>query len=441
MQNIKCKINLTLELYSFHFAMVIIGFSLLMVLHFLTAPQVFASSYDGKTREYESAISKEASELKALEAEIGIQRNRVRKIEKKESAVHQELANIEKNLDARARELEIYQWNLGHAKKRRAQLLDDLEETSSVRGEKCQALSGILKDIYKARILSDLIVVPTPADIEEHKLLTLAACQNARAFKHAQQRANQLRAGLKELDQYQGKVLLYRGAASKKKAKIARDWRSKRELLAKTCNQRQVHQQKLSQLQSEARAIRALIEALQAKKRETEEDARLASIAFQKKKGLLPWPTHFRRVVRYFGKEKHPQFKTYTFNSGIDIEIPKASQSSEPAERHIGVPRVSQSSEWASDVICVSNGKVVFAQWSSNPGLRSYGKLVIIDHGGGYYTLYSHLSTILVKLGEEISAGQIVGRVGGITSSDEPLFHFEIRRGGQPLDPLEWLKK
>jgi murein DD-endopeptidase MepM/ murein hydrolase activator NlpD len=425
MQNIKCKINLTLELYSFRFAMVIIGFSLLMVLHFLTTPQVFASFYDGKIREYESAISKEASELKVLEAEIGIQRNRVHKIEKKESAVHQELANIEKNLDARARELEIYQWNLGHAKKRRAQLLDDLEETSSVREEKCQALSGILKDIYKAGILSDLIVVPTPADIEEHKLLTLAACQNARVFNRAQQRANQIKAGLKELDQYQGKVLLYRGAASKKKAKIARDWRSKRELLAKTCNQRQVHQQKLSQLQSEARAIRALIETLQAKKRETEETARLASIAFQKKKGLLSWPTQSRRVARYFGKERHPQFETYTFNSGIDIEIPK----------------VSQSSERPSDVICVSNGKVVFAQWSSNPGIRSYGKLVIIDHGGGYYTLYSHLSTIFVKLGEEISAGQIVGRVGDITSSDEPFFHFEIRRGGQPLDPLEWLEK
>ena len=434
MQNIKCKINLTFELSNFHFAMRLISFSLLMVLHFLVAPQIFASSYDEKIRDYESAICKEASELKALEAEIGIQRNRVRKIEQKEGAVHQELANIEKNLDARARELEIYQWNLEHAKKRRAQLLDDLEETSSVRGEKCQALSGILKDIYKARMLNDLIVVPTPADIEEHKLITLAASQNARAFERAQQRANQLRADLKELKQYRGKVLLYRRSASKKKVKIARDWRSKKELLAKICNQRQAHQQKLSQLQAEVRAIRALIEALQAKKRETEEAARLASIAFQKKKGLLPWPTHYRRVTRYFGKERHPQFKTYTFNSGIDIEIPKASQSSERAERHIECQQ-------ASDVICVSNGKVVFAQRSSNPGLRSYGKLVIIDHGGSYYTLYSHLSAILVKLGEEVSAGQIVGKVGGVTSSDKPLFHFEIRRGGQPLDPLEWLKK
>lgn len=85
-------------------------------------------------------------------------------------------------------------------------------------------------------------------------------------------------------------------------------------------------------------------------------------------------------------------------------------------------------------VLAAAPGKVVY----SGSGLRGYGKLVIIKHNASYLSVYAHNSQILVKEGQTVAKGQKIAEIGN-TDSDRVALHFEIRRLGKPIDPLQYL--
>jgi septal ring factor EnvC (AmiA/AmiB activator) len=81
-------------------------------------------------------------------------------------------------------------------------------------------------------------------------------------------------------------------------------------------------------------------------------------------------------------------------------------------------------------------GHVVFTGW-----FKGYGNLIILDHGGDYYTLYAHVAEILVKEGDDVRQGQRIGTVGDTGSLAGPRLYFEVRHGGKPQDPSDWLRQ
>ena len=113
-----------------------------------------------------------------------------------------------------------------------------------------------------------------------------------------------------------------------------------------------------------------------------------------------------------FGWRMHPILRYNKFHAGTDFK----------ADR--GTP-----------VLAAGTGVVAFA------GVRSgYGKLVMIDHGGGVLTRYAHLSTIDVKVGATIAAAVRLGRVGSTGRATGPHLHFEVRLDDRPVDPTQALK-
>lgn len=135
------------------------------------------------------------------------------------------------------------------------------------------------------------------------------------------------------------------------------------------------------------------------------------SRSFAGNRGRLPWPT-LGKVDVAFGQQIEREFGTVTAHNGIDIRAPSGSR-----------------------VQAVAGGNVAFADW-----LRGYGRLVIIDHGEGYHTLYAHLGAVTVARGEVIEQGKEIGAVGDTGSLRGTLLYFEIRAKSVPVNPARWLR-
>jgi murein DD-endopeptidase MepM/ murein hydrolase activator NlpD len=72
----------------------------------------------------------------------------------------------------------------------------------------------------------------------------------------------------------------------------------------------------------------------------------------------------------------------------------------------------------------------------------TYGLTIVLEHGNGYYSVYSHLETADVKLGSSVEKSKVIGTVGGQNSDYGPHLHFEIRGENQiALDPTTWLRR
>lgn len=83
-----------------------------------------------------------------------------------------------------------------------------------------------------------------------------------------------------------------------------------------------------------------------------------------------------------------------------------------------------------------SNGKVVYA----GSGLRGYGNLLIIKHNASYFSAYAHSRRLLVKEGAQVKVGEKIAELGS-TGTDQAKLHFEIRKDGNPVDPLKYLPR
>ena len=92
-----------------------------------------------------------------------------------------------------------------------------------------------------------------------------------------------------------------------------------------------------------------------------------------------------------------------------------------------------------ADIVAANTGTVVKANTSYVAG-SGYGMYIIIDHGGGKSTLYGHCSQLLISEGQVVSRGQTIAKVGSTGWSTGPHLHFEVREGGQHVNPLPYLQ-
>jgi murein DD-endopeptidase MepM/ murein hydrolase activator NlpD len=130
----------------------------------------------------------------------------------------------------------------------------------------------------------------------------------------------------------------------------------------------------------------------------------------------LMWPAHGVRITQPFGPSGYPfepPFDGYPhFHTGIDLAGP------------LGSP-----------IVAAADGVVAAATVST----VGYGNHIIIAHAGGMLSLYGHLETMLVKVGDIVKSGQLIGLLGSTGNSTGPHCHFEVRISGQPVDSLPFL--
>jgi len=126
--------------------------------------------------------------------------------------------------------------------------------------------------------------------------------------------------------------------------------------------------------------------------------------------GTLSWPVPGHIEAR-FGRQASSRFGTMVNRNGIDI-----------------------GAEAGAPVKAVQKGTVAYAD-----AFAGFGRVVIVDHGGRFYTLYGHLASVDVSKGAAVEAGDDIGTVG-MAPTGAPSLYFEVRIDGRPADPVQWLK-
>jgi len=104
------------------------------------------------------------------------------------------------------------------------------------------------------------------------------------------------------------------------------------------------------------------------------------------------------------------------------------------SQENAGKKGIAISGKKGQPVMATAGGEVVY----SGSGLLGYGQLIIINHNKNYLSAYAHNSSLLVKEGDIVEAGQQIAKLGD-TGTDRVMLHFEIRRDGRPVDPLKYL--
>jgi len=116
------------------------------------------------------------------------------------------------------------------------------------------------------------------------------------------------------------------------------------------------------------------------------------------------------RMASGFGWRIDPVYRTRRFHAGMDFTAP------------IG-----------TDIFATGNGSVVSAGWK-----QGYGNCVEINHGYGYLTLYGHMSSIKVRVGQKVKRGDVIGLVGSTGKSTGPHLHYEVHLRGQIMNPQNY---
>lgn len=178
-----------------------------------------------------------------------------------------------------------------------------------------------------------------------------------------------------------------------------------------------IKNQRIQILNAEELALQQQVEEYQVQMQEIESEIRLLSLASENAEyvgGTFVWPVPgYMRISSPFGMRTHPITGVYKLHTGTDISAP-----------------------FGATFVAANSGIVTKASYNA-----AYGNMVILDHGGGISTLYAHGSEILVEVGQTISQGTPVLKVGSTGYSTGPHAHFEIRIDGEYVNPLDYLQQ
>jgi septal ring factor EnvC (AmiA/AmiB activator) len=401
------------------------------VMLWLAAGVALAGSSEGKA----PRSQENRDRLKEVQRELGREREKAKEAGRKEASLSRELGTLENDLKTKTKLLRDLEDKLRGSSQRITKLSRDISVTEGRLQRSRNLLRRRLRAMYKQGRLGYVRMLLSAEDFasvgRRLKYLSALAAQDQRLMQTYSASLTDLSQKRTELEQYKKEVAEASEKAAVTRGQIVEEQRKYRVLLAKAREDKAGHLAAVKELERSAKDLQGLIARLQSE----EERQRRASRAapkrepsrgesgkeealdirddgrFERLRGKLPWPAK-GTLASGFGRQEHPRFHTVTFNRGIEITAPQG-----------------------RDIVAVAEGTAIFAD-----SFKGYGRLVILDHGGGYFTLYAHCADMVVKAGDAVAGGQVIAKVGDSGSLEGPQLYFELRHKGKPQDPLVWLQ-
>jgi septal ring factor EnvC (AmiA/AmiB activator) len=366
-------------------------------------------------------------DLQGIRKEIREKKLLLKKTRKVETKVSGELENIGKSLQEKEASLALLKRDLNGVefalKRTQGEIMTVKEDAERKKQQIRQRLSSLYKagEIGAVRVFFSAESLPQMMENTRYMKAVLNYDKNLFAEYNSRiERLKQLKGSLERDVDRKEKI---KADIEAKKQEIEEEKKEKSAYLGKVREDKKSYLSSLKELQANARRLQAMIERLEARSRKSYSKKDNKSIVggrplpiipdkgFGAQKGRLSLPAS-GDIIERFGRHKHPEFNSYTVSNGISIA---ASQ--------------------GADVHCVFDGQVIFADY-----FKGYGNMVIIDHGGGFFSLYAHAARIVKKVGTTVARNETVASVGDVDSTRGPMLYFEIRYQGKPVDPSPWFR-
>ncbi len=356
-------------------------------------------------------VESQKARLKQIQADIERHRAKTQELRKEEASVVKQLTHVDKEI-ALSKKLLV-------ALATREQVLDrqiDSLRVSTAYEQQMLAyqqrkLATRVRQMYMRGSNYELAVVLASSSALEatrrYKFLQLVAERDARLVQEVRANKIALEGEQAALTEAMADVVSLRMMRATEDGNLRETKTARVSMLKQIRTQGSHHAQAVDELRQSEDDLKDLISRLEQER--LSEPSDLGFTDFSALKGKLIRPVS-GRVTKNFGQEKHPKFGTVTFNNGVNIKAPS------------GAP-----------IRAVATGKVEFVDWISG-----YGNCIILNHGGGYYTLYAHTAEIFVRSGQVVSQNDVIAEVGDSGSLEGYECHFEIRKSKQALDPMKW---
>ncbi|MFO7313880.1 murein hydrolase activator EnvC family protein [Rhodothermus marinus] len=363
--------------------------------------------------------------LQALREQIRQEEARLAETAEAEQATLQTLESIERQIAIRRELIRSYRERLEEL----ARTIDSLQQAARVLSQEIEALKAQYRrralHAYKYGRMHELALLLSAQSINQMliraRYLSRFARQRQAKLEAIQQATAALEARRQELLAARQETEKLLQEAEAERQRLARLERERRRVIEALRAQRVSLEQSLAQKRQAARELESRIQALLAAERERQRAREAADPSaavafaeltgsFEQNRGRLPWPAE-GAVVEPFGEVVNPVYGTRTPNPGILIATaPQA------------------------EVRAIFDGRVIAID-----AMPEYGTYILIQHGE-YQTFYSNLSLVYVSIGQEVRAGQVIGRAGTDAEPKRAGVFFSLFRGGQVLNPMPWLR-
>jgi septal ring factor EnvC (AmiA/AmiB activator) len=357
------------------------------------------------------ADSRDAKEkYRDIQEQIKAGSSKLKQAKRAEDITLTELERTNRKLAEVSRELKSYRSRMAKTRREAKSIQKDIETIEKKIATRKEWIRRKLQAMQRYGQYGDvLLVLGASEDVPQllrrwHYLETLAGLE-ASVVEDLRKDVTALNDKKTELARIADRLKTEERQVAKSEADLKRQKEEREAMLAMVRQKKSSYERMLRDLRKSAARMQKIIN-------ESDPSSRYIGKGFRGKKGRLPWPVQGRIVVPY-GSQTDPEFHTPVFRNGV----------------YIGTP---------SDAVAhaVSSGRVVYADW-----FKGYGQLVIINHGGGYHSLYGNLSEIFLKAGDIIERDAKIGRVGTSGMLERPSLYFEVRYKGRPLDPSRWLTR
>jgi septal ring factor EnvC (AmiA/AmiB activator) len=354
-----------------------------------------------------------AEQLEALRRAIEEHRERVGRFEREERSLLETLEEMDRAVEALERDARRARSEAEGARRRLGQLALESEDLERRHGATRQALASRAVALYKAGEAGPLRLLfaaeSLPGLLRRTEVLRLLVARDLELVERFRSEAQRIAAARAEAERTSE---LRDGAAARfvqRSSDLERERAARQLLMQGVRRSRTRVRAALYELEAAAQTLEETL--LHLGETPLRRGPARPEVPFASLRGHLEPPVE-GSVAGGFGRVVDQEFSTRTFRKGVEFLA-----------------------EEGTPVQAVAGGEVRFAGW-----FRGYGKLVILDHGDDYFTVSAHLREVRVDVGDPVRVGQVVGTVGDTGSLSGPRLYFEIRRGGEPQDPDEWLR-